>query len=451
MSAVVDFSPSDRRFYPELGAFMTALQDEGKEDSKFDDGRITYPKIKAVCGKVYDQMKKHSFPNLVANRSRAAHSFMIIVCAARKHVDLCIVAPEFHKYSTNGEKVYIVANNVESFGWDLILRDIIRDFAANALKKTHARDPGDAIRVAAVMLDPQHQGTVTGILRGIKDRAKSDQSVDPTIAWAHQAIKQFQDPQFEVLVPNDINMEDIENVNPNDEDRITQPGRDAKWFLDTWRHYLKRKYKEAIHQWDKETGRGAHEPYEFSNFCDKGNKKWLVWVYLMDLDQNFLLYCNAIGRPPVHVGRESGFDDDAQWNASDSNQDDNIALTGTVSDLSSPTSTDCHGSGRKRKKSSDDKQQSFIERTGHLQTLLTDVSAALKRTTQPVVVGDDIKGAAMLQTIIELGETKKRLEEASATMDPTTRNVVLHGITKQIDKAGEEYRRHVFAADEVEE
>jgi hypothetical protein len=50
-----------------------------------------------------------------------------------------------------------------------------------------------------------------------------------------------------------------------------------------------------------------------------------------------------------------------------------------------------------------------------------------------------------------LGETKKKLEEASATMDPTTRNVVLHGITKQIDKAGEEYRRHVFAADEVEE
>ena len=243
-------------------------------------------------------------------------------------------------------------------------------------------------------------------------------------------------------------MDDIDGVNPNDEDRITQPGRDAKWFLDTWRHYLKRKYKDAIHRWDKETGGGSHEPYQFANFCDKGNR-WLVWVYLMDLDRNFLLYSNAIGRPPVHVGRESGFDNNTDQPLSGEDDDNGIG----ISDLSTSTEAPWSSGRKKRKAAVDDhNRELFIQKTAKLETILTDVSSVLKKVTQPsVVVGKDVVGGNMLQAIIDLGESKKKLEDASIDMDPTTRSVVLHGIMKEINKLGMDYRRHVFAADEEED
>jgi hypothetical protein len=44
-------------------------------------------------------------------------------------------------------------------------------------KKDEQRSPGDAIRVAAVMLHPDFRGTVMGLLGGTRDRAKCDYSL----------------------------------------------------------------------------------------------------------------------------------------------------------------------------------------------------------------------------------------------------------------------------------
>jgi hypothetical protein len=81
--------------------------------------------------------------------------------------------------------------------------------------------------------------TITGILKGCKDRAKSDQSVDPSnIAWAMEALKTFNDPDFKVPYPDEMNEADVlDGIDPNDVTRIDLlPGRNAKkWFLDTWR------------------------------------------------------------------------------------------------------------------------------------------------------------------------------------------------------------------------
>ena len=113
--------------------------------------------------------------------------------------------------------------------------------------KQDDRNAADAIRVAAIMLLPENQGTVSGILKGVKDtRAKSDQCVDPSLAWAIQAVKTFQDESFVVPLPADINPADVQGIDPNAIDRFAKENRDGKWFLDTWKHYLKRKDKSAI-------------------------------------------------------------------------------------------------------------------------------------------------------------------------------------------------------------
>ena len=81
----------------------------------------------------------------------------------------------------------------------------------------------------------------------------------------------------------------------------------AIWFLETWRAYVKQKYRAALNRWDTETGNGAHDSHAFGNFC--GDNIWcLTWVYMMDIPTNHILWCSAKGKPPSSVGRESGFE-----------------------------------------------------------------------------------------------------------------------------------------------
>jgi uncharacterized coiled-coil protein SlyX len=81
--------------------------------------------------------------------------------------------------------------------------------------------------------------------------------------------------------------------------------RNAEWFISTWKTYIKPKYKKAIAKWDNATGGGSSEPYMFGNLCEAN--RWLVWIYLMDIEADFLLFSNAKGKPPAPVGKEAGF------------------------------------------------------------------------------------------------------------------------------------------------
>ena len=69
------------------------------------------------------------------------------------------------------------------------------------------------------------------------------------------------------------------------------------------------KYKIVLDHWNKETGGGNGEPYSFVDYCDR-DARWLVVVFLKDLEANFLLASNAGGRMPGHLQQESGFNDD---------------------------------------------------------------------------------------------------------------------------------------------
>jgi len=92
-----------------------------------------------------------------------------------------------------------------------------------------------------------------------------------------------------------MNEMDIENIDPNDFIKISL-NRDEKWFCNTWTSYIKPKLKVECKKWNTLTGGGSGEPSKFGNFC--GSDRWLVWIYFMDIQCDYLLFGNAKGTPP---------------------------------------------------------------------------------------------------------------------------------------------------------
>ena len=78
------------------------------------------------------------------------------------------------------------------------------------------------------------------------------------------------------------------------------------WFKITWDEYVRKKYKVALNNWNKETGGGDGTPVSFQNYCD-GNT-WLTLVYLTDETCGGLLSTCTSGQTPSHLCGESGVD-----------------------------------------------------------------------------------------------------------------------------------------------
>ncbi len=348
------------------------------------------------------------------------------------------VAEEFRRFANTEGKVYIIRNDSEYFDFDVFLHLHACHLQSKIVHKQEDRTPSDATRVAAVMLAPENRAAVAGILSGVRDRTKSDQSVDPTKAWAILAVEQFKDSEFKVPKPDGMDPEDVEDVDPNDIQRISLP-RDSQWFMDTWKHYLKKKYKVAIKRWDTETGCGSHESHEFSKFCD--SNKWLVWVYLLDLSSGFLLLANAHGKPPSYVGMECGFEDSA----------------GIISDLTSNLEDECDENGGvalapsvrgagKRSVATTSKEAvaSFKKRNKAVIDFVTDLQKDLDtrqklRAQQVPQVGGT--NAGLFGAIIAANKMKEELEKATLCMPSPARRMVLKGITDEICKLGNDFMK----------
>jgi hypothetical protein len=412
----------DKRNYPELADLMVALQEEGKRDMKSPEEIFKWPKLVSLSGKVYDKMKANSFPGLGANRSRASNALAKCIVRLRKQVDKCDVMAELQTYGpSESSTVYILQNNLDCFGFDVVLANYGNHLNSRVVQKQEDRNASDAIRVAAVMFHPDNQAAVAGILSGNKDRAKSDQSVDPVRAWAMVAIEMFKDIDFVVPTPDGMDPADIEGIDPNDVVRILM-NRDPTWFLDTWRFYLKTKYKKAIKKWDKETGGGSHEAHEFSNFCDPGTR-WLVWVYLMDIDHDFLLFSNAKGKPPQWVGNEAGFS--SRRSADLQEGDGGSGGSDGTGDVKGSAAKSARAMHRQRDK--------------NVNVILDKISAELDERKAHHHATSQGPGAAIIQSIRAATTLKRELEVASMCMTPRSRRHVMGDVKKQIRKLGQQY------------
>ena len=118
--------------------------------------------------------------------------------------------------------------------------------------------------------------------------------------------------------------DDKRDMDPNHES-IFEHERDAAWLKATWEEYVKPKYKTALNKWNKLTGGGEGTPNCFVNFCD--GHRWLVWIFCMDLEANFLLASSAGGRMPCHLQVEAGFEREMSLSSLSGNNETAIDAT----------------------------------------------------------------------------------------------------------------------------
>ena len=421
----------DLKYYIDKDVFLEAVQDLGTVDPKSGDQQLIYhPKMKSMSLRMYQVFKSEKFPDLPANSTRAWPVICNAINMKRKQVGLSYVDQEFHKYSADGKQVFIINNNTKYYGYNQILAEIHYHFQKCKKKKSKDRSPSDAIRVAAVMLAEEHKKAVTKILSGSRTvRAQSDQSVDPVLAWAMDAIAMFKDANFFVDQPIDCPDGDVEGVDPNSYEVVSgEPSRDAKWFLDTWRLYLKKKYKDAIKKWDTETGGGSHDAEEFGNFC--GRDRWLTWVYLMDMKAGYLLFQFAKGTPPEHVGCEPGAEIVAAFLNSNEEDEDGVVVTPRLT-----------ASGNKRPPKTDSLRKEYTDRQNRVGDLLEKHAAYLY--SRDAVVANDVYAQC-----IQAHKKLKQFEETLCYMSPTSKNKLMKGARKEMDGI---HKRMLTMADAVDD
>lgn len=163
--------------------------------------------------------------------------------------------------------------------------------------------------MSLTLLDPKYREAVAIIMSNRKERAHSDISGDHVVHFFEEILTDFKDKNYKPTLPQrelfaDITDDEFNGWDPNDP-AIFEVDRDASWLLDTWKVYIRRKYKLALDRWNKDTGGGNGQSWTFANFCEK-DCRWLVAVFLQDKEANFVLAHNAGGRMPTHLQIECG-------------------------------------------------------------------------------------------------------------------------------------------------
>jgi hypothetical protein len=174
-----------------------------------------------------------------------------------------------------------------------------------------------------------------------KDRKGADQSGDPSLHFYELILKDcFMNKEYIIERPekyfDDFPEDERERWDPNDSNIFAQD-RSATWLKETWDTYIRKKYKDALDKWNKQTGGGKGTPTAFQNYC--GGDKWLVWLFCVDYDTNFLLASSAGGMMPEGLQLESGFEVDVD----DGEQEG-------VSDIEGSTVSSSARSSQKKKK-----------------------------------------------------------------------------------------------------
>ena len=411
----------DKKFFVDRDVFMKALQDPGCiNPASKEERKIHYPKLKTVANKIFDKLKSEKFPDIPGNKTRVSPIIVNCILKLRKVVGVHEVNQIFRSYvsDTSSTEIFIIHNHENYFGYNRLLQEIHFYFDRKKVLKQDDRTPSDAVRVAAIMLHKDNLKAVQSILSGSRpDRAACDQSVPPKQAWAMDAVKLFKDPSFQVEAPEDMQLEDATrcDCDPNDVNRMTKC-RNGQWFLDTWSKYLKKKYQMAIRKWDTVTGGGSHDPWEFSKFC--GRDTWLVWVYMMDMKNGFLLFSIAKGTPPEHVGAEPG-------------SEHLLHLIGKPVEGGGSAEADspsCGKSSSQRKKNKlDAVRKEFVARQKKVDVLLDEFTDYFRKKKAITTETSDL-----LHQICEAQKRKRIAEESASWMSPTSKRIFMRAASNDV-------------------
>jgi hypothetical protein len=300
--------------YPPLSELMIALQDEGKKkfNKKGDQLQLLdYNALRKFSKNIHNLLAQRKTNGLESNITRGTDKIISIINTLRKKTDTSSLHVSLRKYCKSKDNMMLVVeNNEDHGGYPLILNQISEYLKSNIISSKASRTPNDAVRVTGILLHAHYRSAVTAIMANKKDRAACDLPVDPTIAFCKQAVRDFNDPTFIIIGPPDAHELDGE-WDPNDADRIKLK-RSGKWFWETWRDYIRKRYRESLGRFSQVTGGGGGGPSNFQNFCN--GDKWVAWVY--SLDKHRILLNNASTAVPLAVSNEPGCEND--------DDDDNI-------------------------------------------------------------------------------------------------------------------------------
>jgi len=266
--------------------------------------------IQKLAGHIYKKIKEiYNATGLTKNVSRVRLPLVLEIVNSRRAFDTADVMIEFHSFNKEG-KAFLVSNEVPYAGIDCCVQCFQEHIEDLVKTKASQRTSDDGMHCAAIMLDSKHRGSVSGTMSNKNDRNKSDVAGDPVENFFSQAVITFLNPMHEVQQPKDEHMrgfpeEDRVCWDPNNS-AILEHKRDGKWLMDTWFQCIKPKHRQALNKWNKETGGGSGEVYDFVDFCQ--NNRWLGWIFALDFDACFLLAASTCGQMPGHLQLESGCD-----------------------------------------------------------------------------------------------------------------------------------------------
>lgn len=302
--------------YPDPQEIARCLQEPGvastRKRNKKDVPCTKFPLIDKLAVKIYKSIQEQYNPEgLTKNVTRGKERLVQGLVLHRRHADVSHVNTFFHQFQVDG-KVYVITDNVNNSGIDVPIDRFQSEVEMELKRKNSARTCNDGLRLASIMLDPKYRAIVAPLMTNRRDkRAHSDIPGDPCLHFFEKAlVESFADETYVVYPPD----ESYYDMFPEDEKAAWDPNspdlfsseRTPIWLKETWDNYLRPKYKEALRRWNKDTGGGSGEATDFIDYC--GSDRWLVWVFCVDLEANFLLANNAGGAMPRHLQLEQGVD-----------------------------------------------------------------------------------------------------------------------------------------------
>ncbi|KAL7544647.1 hypothetical protein ACHAWF_008021 [Thalassiosira exigua] len=302
-----------RLFLP-VKQFVEAVQDEGRMNKNKDPPEVTYPDIQKLGGAYFKLWQGRI--DLGNNKSRASSAITNAIVLRRRHMDISAVIPSLRKYAKKGskEKMYVI-DNVDDGGQKSMIVMAVSHFNSKFSKKKTKRDGSIAIRVAASICHESVRGGARHFLSARKHRGDQDQSTSTELAFCQHVVDTvFKDVNLSIPRP------DIMNDPGHDPDMKLDPincsylDKDADWFLQTWKKYLRPKYKQFTRKWNKDTGGGGRCESECINFCtlSDGTYPFLVWIYCIDQEAHGLLGARCGGmRHPGFCLKEAGFENNS--------------------------------------------------------------------------------------------------------------------------------------------
>jgi hypothetical protein len=217
---VYDEPLDDPELYPSFDEIMVALQDVGTKVTKGKAaGEIRYTLlIKAVTKTQKTLLAKYKHLGFPKNPTECKREIANHCIRIRKLKDVINLPTEFHNYKNADGQVFVINTELVDGGYRVAMAALLSHWGTKQKESIDQRNPNDALRLAAILLDEKHRAAVQKIMTNLKsDRKQQDQAACPAQAFFSVASADFTSPSYVAKSPALADqIEGHEQMDPND-------------------------------------------------------------------------------------------------------------------------------------------------------------------------------------------------------------------------------------------